>query len=412
MPLAEHFLELRERLLKSLIFILVSIVTVFFNIQYIIKIIQKPAEGIKFIQLAPGEYFFSTVKISIYLGLIISIPYILYEILQFTIPAMTIKEKRLILPMSIISAILFFGGIIFAYFILLSPALRFFISYGANIIEPIWSFEYYFNFVILLLLVTGIAFQIPIFEIILAIFGLLSSSQLISYWSLIKLSAIVIILLKFSNSIVNAYPIYAQQAYENPREATGRIVCANCHLAQKDIQLNIPKSVLPNSVFEAVVKIPYPNNAQQILANANKGPLNVGAILILPEGFSLAPTSRLSEEQKAIAKITPIQTYNNQHKNILVVGPLPGDKHKEISFPILSPDPQSNKQIHFIKYPIYAGGNRGRGQLYPNGEKSNNALYTSPVDGKIIQINKEENNSTKIVIETNRTNGKNRSSSQ
>nr|WDA99242.1 Sec-independent translocase component C [Galdieria yellowstonensis]WDA99432.1 Sec-independent translocase component C [Galdieria yellowstonensis] len=187
MSLAEHFLELRERILKSLIFILVSIIIIFLNIQSIIKIIQKPAEGIKFIQLAPGEYFFSTLKISIYLGLIISIPYILYEILQFTIPAMTIKEKRLILPLSIISAILFFGGIIFAYFILLSPALRFFISYGANIIEPIWSFEHYFNFVILLLLVTGIAFQIPIFEVVLAIFGLISSTQLISYWRYVVL---------------------------------------------------------------------------------------------------------------------------------------------------------------------------------------------------------------------------------
>nr|YP_010713676.1 cytochrome f [Galdieria phlegrea]UNJ16190.1 cytochrome f [Galdieria sp.]WDA99568.1 cytochrome f [Galdieria sulphuraria]WDA99758.1 cytochrome f [Galdieria phlegrea] len=219
--------------------------------------------------------------------------------------------------------------------------------------------------------------------------------------SLINLSAIVIISLKFFTSIVNAYPIYAQQAYDNPRENTGRIVCANCHLAQKPIQLKMPKSVLPNSVFEAVIKIPYPDNTQQVLANAKKGPLNVGAILILPEGFSLAPMSRLSEEQKAIAKITPIQVYNNQHKNILVAGPLPGDKYKEISFPILSPDPKSNKETYFLKYPIYAGGNRGRGQLYPNGEKSNNALYTSPVDGKIIQINKEENNSTTIVIQTN-----------
>jgi apocytochrome f len=218
--------------------------------------------------------------------------------------------------------------------------------------------------------------------------------------SLIKLSAIVIILLLFSNSIVNAYPIYAQQAYENPRENTGRIVCANCHLAQKPIQLHMPMSILPNSIFEAVVKIPYPDNAQQILANGKKGPLNVGAILILPEGFSLAPINRLSEEQKAIAKLTPIQVYNNQHKNILVVGPLPGDKFKEISFPILSPDPKSNKEISFLKYPIYVGANRGRGQLYPNGEKSNNSLYTSSVDGKIIQINKEENNSTSIVIET------------
>jgi len=54
-----------------------------------------------------------------------------------------------------------------------------------------------------------------------------------------------------------AFPIYAQQAYENPREANGRIVCANCHLAQKPTEFEAPTSVLPNSVFETIVKIPY-----------------------------------------------------------------------------------------------------------------------------------------------------------
>ena len=53
-----------------------------------------------------------------------------------------------------------------------------------------------------------------------------------------------------------AFPIYAQNAYANPREANGRIVCANCHLAQKPTLIESPSSVLPNSVFEAVVKIP------------------------------------------------------------------------------------------------------------------------------------------------------------
>ena len=48
-----------------------------------------------------------------------------------------------------------------------------------------------------------------------------------------------------------AYPMYAQQGYENPREATGRIVCANCHLAQKPVDIEVPQAVLPNSVFEA-----------------------------------------------------------------------------------------------------------------------------------------------------------------
>ena len=58
-------------------------------------------------------------------------------------------------------------------------------------------------------------------------------------------------------SIVNAFPVYAQQAYENPREATGCIVCANCHLAQKPVEIEVPQGVLPDTVFEAVVDTPY-----------------------------------------------------------------------------------------------------------------------------------------------------------
>ena len=58
-------------------------------------------------------------------------------------------------------------------------------------------------------------------------------------------------------SVSSAFPIFAQQNYENPREATGRIVCANCHLAKKPVDIEAPQSVLPDTVFEAVVKIPY-----------------------------------------------------------------------------------------------------------------------------------------------------------
>ncbi|KAH0445517.1 hypothetical protein IEQ34_024470 [Dendrobium chrysotoxum] len=90
-------------------------------------------------------------------------------------------------------------------------------------------------------------------------------------------------------SISNAYPIFAQQGYENPREATGRIVCANCHLANKPVDIEVPQAVLPDTVFEAVVRIPYDMQLKQVLANGKKGALNVGAVLILPEGFELAP---------------------------------------------------------------------------------------------------------------------------
>src|SRR5690242_13281656 len=73
---------------------------------------------------------------------------------------------------------------------------------------------------------------------------------------------------------VQAYPIFAQQNYENPREANGRIVCANCHLAQKPAELEVPQAVLPDTVFEAVVKIPYDKQIKQVVANGKKGDLN------------------------------------------------------------------------------------------------------------------------------------------
>ncbi|NJM78390.1 MAG: apocytochrome f, partial [Acaryochloridaceae cyanobacterium RU_4_10] len=105
-------------------------------------------------------------------------------------------------------------------------------------------------------------------------------AQLLAVLSLFLASS-----LAFSAS-VQAYPVFAQQAYENPREATGQIVCANCHLAQKPTEVEVPQSVLPDTVFEAVVKVPYDADAQQILGNGDKGPLNVGALLMLPEGLS------------------------------------------------------------------------------------------------------------------------------
>src|SRR6476659_4400255 len=128
----------------------------------------------------------------------------------------------------------------------------------------------------------------------------------------------------------NAYPIFAQQNYANPREANGRIVCANCHLAQKPVEIEIPQSVLPDTVFEAVVKIPYDQQVKQVLGNGKKGPLNVDAVLILPEGFEIAPPDRMSEEMKNKVGKLYFQPYSPEQKNILVVGPVPGKKYSEM----------------------------------------------------------------------------------
>jgi apocytochrome f len=161
-------------------------------------------------------------------------------------------------------------------------------------------------------------------------------------------------------------------------------------LAQTPVEIEVAQGVLPDSVFEAVVEIPYDKSIEQVTATGKKGPLNVGAVLILPEGFTLAPKDRLTPELEEKTKGVVISPYSDSKKNILVVGPIPGADHQTVVFPILAPNPADNKNVHFIKYPIYVGANRGRGQVNPTGDKSNNTLYTSPADGQITQISKTD----------------------
>jgi apocytochrome f len=109
-------------------------------------------------------------------------------------------------------------------------------------------------------------------------------------------------------------------------------------------------------------------------------------VLILPEGFELAPADRIPEEMKEKVGKLYYQPYSPEKKNILVIGPIPGKKYSEMVVPLLSPDPAKNKDVSFLKYPIYLGGNRGRGQIYPDGSKSNNTVYNSPATGTITSI--------------------------
>jgi apocytochrome f len=183
-----------------------------------------------------------------------------------------------------------------------------------------------------------------------------------------------------------AYPIFAQQNYKNPREANGRIVCANCHLAQKPVELEVPQAVLPNTIFEAIVNIPYDQQIKQVLRNGKSGDLNVGAVLILPDGFQLAPPERIDRQIKERVGKLFFQPYSEEKKNILVIGPVPGKNYQKITFPISVPDPNTEKKVNYLKYPIYIGGNRGRGQVYPDGSKSNNTVYTVSTAGVIKEI--------------------------
>nr|YP_010198417.1 Sec-independent protein translocase component TatC [Gracilaria pachydermatica]UAD86833.1 Sec-independent protein translocase component TatC [Gracilaria pachydermatica] len=192
MSIFEHLEELRERIFIASIIFSVITIACFAYMKNIAYILQQPAIGIRFLQLAPGEYLFTSIKVSLYTGFLLSSPFIIYQITLFILPGLTKKESAFIIPILLTSIILFFSGIIFAYMILAPAALQFLINYGNEIVEPIWSFEQYFNFILLLLFSTGIAFQIPIIQIVLGILKIFSSTEMYAYWKYIILGATII----------------------------------------------------------------------------------------------------------------------------------------------------------------------------------------------------------------------------
>ena len=216
--------------------------------------------------------------------------------------------------------------------------------------------------------------------------------------SLLFTLTIAVSLFGFCIENSSAYPVFAQQGYSNPRAANGKLACANCHLNQKAIEIEAPQAVLPNSVFEVEVKVPYDTSRQQIGANGKKADLNVGGIVILPNGFKLAPKNQIPEEVKVKNKGVFISPYSTEFDNILVVGPIAGKKHQELIFPVVAPDPEKDSNVKYLTYPLYAGGNRGRGQVYPTGEKSNINAFGAVQAGQISAIDITEKGESNITI--------------
>jgi len=192
MSLFDHLEELRSRLFYSLIAIAVGMVGCFIVVKPIVQLLEVPAQGVKFLQLAPGEYFFVSIKVAGYSGLVLSSPFLLYQVIQFVLPGLTRKERRLIGPVVIGSSVLFLFGLGFAYIALIPAALNFFINYGENVVEQLWSIDRYFEFVLLLMFSTGIAFQIPIIQILLALLGIVSSTKMLSGWKYVLLGATIL----------------------------------------------------------------------------------------------------------------------------------------------------------------------------------------------------------------------------
>jgi sec-independent protein translocase protein TatC len=192
MSLFDHLEELRQRIFYALIAVGIGIAGCFTVVRPIVQLLERPAQGVKFLQLAPGEFFFVSIKVAAYSGVLVASPMILYQIIAFVLPGLTRKERRLLGPIVFGSSILFVTGLIFAYVALIPAALNFFISYGADVVEQSWSIDLYFEFVLLLLFSTGLAFQIPVIQALLGLLGIVTSKQMLAGWRFVLVGAAVL----------------------------------------------------------------------------------------------------------------------------------------------------------------------------------------------------------------------------
>nr|BDA97604.1 Sec-independent translocase component C [Cryptomonas tetrapyrenoidosa] len=192
MSLSDHLEELRQRAFWSVSILLTSIILCVFSVKNIVKILQEPALGIKFLQFAPGEYFFASIKVAAYTGLLISSPFLIYQIILFVLPGMTKNERKTILPIILGAITLFLFGLMFGYSILVPAALNFFINYGSEVVEPFWSFEQYFEFILVLLFSTGLAFQLPVIQIMLGLLRIISGETMLSIWRYVILGSTIV----------------------------------------------------------------------------------------------------------------------------------------------------------------------------------------------------------------------------
>ncbi|BAQ63552.1 twin-arginine translocase subunit TatC [Geminocystis sp. NIES-3709] len=192
MPFFDHLEELRQRIFVSIIAMGIGAISCFFFVKKIVAWLEIPAGDVKFLQLAPGEFFFVSIQVAGYTGILISAPVILYQIVQFVTPGLTRKERKTIAPIVFGSSILFFSGLAFAYYLLIPAALNFFVNYGGDVVEQLWSIDKYFKFILLLMFSTGLAFQIPIIQLLLGTLNIVSSQQMLSAWRIVVLGGVIL----------------------------------------------------------------------------------------------------------------------------------------------------------------------------------------------------------------------------
>ncbi len=182
MPFTSHLVELRKRLMRSIAAIAIGFAVSYRYSDELFKLLARPLPPdttFAFTRLI--EPFFTYMKISLVAGIFLASPVIIYEIWAFITPGLHESEKKWTIPVVISSIILFLGGALFGYFIVLPVGYPFFLSFSSDTIHPMLSMDEYFSFTTKFLLAFGIVFEIPIFIFFLSRFGIVDAKMLSAY---------------------------------------------------------------------------------------------------------------------------------------------------------------------------------------------------------------------------------------
>lgn len=176
-----HLKELRSCLTRSVIALVVAIPISFYAAKYVFDILMKPVPGIKLIYTEVTEMLGTYAKVTLIIAVILTLPFIVYQLVMFVRPALTKRERNYVYIMLPAIAICFLIGATFAYFVLLPPALQFLFTFGSDIAEPMIKVGNYVSVLTNLLFWIGLCFEIPIVIFFLAKIGIVRTQWLTKF---------------------------------------------------------------------------------------------------------------------------------------------------------------------------------------------------------------------------------------
>ena len=184
-PLVTHLVELRDRLLRAVLSVLVVFICLFPFANDIYAFVSEPLrellpQGSSMIATEVASPFLTPFKLTLVVALFVAIPYVLFQVWAFVAPGMYRKEKRIALPLLASSVLLFYSGAAFAYFVVFPLIFAFFTSVGPSDITVMTDINRYLDFVLKLFFAFGIAFEIPIAAVILILTGVTTPDKLAS----------------------------------------------------------------------------------------------------------------------------------------------------------------------------------------------------------------------------------------